>query len=85
MTKYTYGLREAVFHSFLAANKRDQARLLKAFDWLAANPHDTGDDSYYLNPGRPVYEKRFVDWTIIYWSDHGSTEVRILQIAKLQT
>ncbi len=59
---------------------RQRAHLLRVFDGLARLPHQEGDYRETGASGR-IFEVKLIDETLVtLWTDHASSEVRIVRI-----
>ena len=84
MSRYQYVLDEDVLAVVLLARSRDRNVLLRGFEWLSNNPHDTGEKTEFTTSLRPVFTKRFGDWYVTFWQDHLVSEIRIIAVSHLE-
>jgi hypothetical protein len=83
MKRFQYVLDEAVVEEIIKMKGSERDALLHAFQWLADNPHDEGEESELADSLRPVFSKRFRDWLVTYWPDDGACELRVIKISNL--
>ncbi len=68
---------------FLACSKRRQAKLAGLAYALADFPFRVGDYQSRDSVGRPLENLRIDGFLFTYWADHGTKELRIIEIIEL--
>jgi hypothetical protein len=80
---YAYVVDEAVLKLFASSSPRDRRELLRIFDSLGDDPFQHGDYIQKTASFRELQVKRFGKWLVSYWPDHGSCELRIVEVRRL--
>ncbi|MBS0633460.1 MAG: hypothetical protein JSS11_16240 [Verrucomicrobia bacterium] len=81
-SRYAYALRERAALAILAADDAELRELLRLFDRLAKTPSQTGVEQVIDETGRTneiVYSSHY---RVVYWADHASKEVRIMDVRR---
>jgi hypothetical protein len=80
---YAYVVDGSVIELFTESKRREREELLRIFQALADNPFEQGDYRPRTAAGREIQVKRFGPWLVTYWSDHPTSEVRVVEVQKL--
>lgn len=64
----------------LAANAAKRTQVFRIFDQLVSNPLQKGQYQETDTEGRTVQVMVLPSWTITYWTDFFSKEIRIVRI-----
>ena len=78
--EYRYVIDCDVAETLLRLPSRQREELIRAFRFLAGDPHQRGESSFKDSTSRDIYKKRFGRWVISFWADHPVKELRILGI-----
>lgn len=84
MSSWNYVLDEAVFHFFLSQSAAERRRLVAAFDELRGNPNRDGDYFVKDAAGRTLTVYACRPFLITYWLDAFVSEVRIVDVQRIQ-
>ena len=82
---YRYALDCEVAEDILELSSKQRRRFMQAFRQIAADPSQTGEQTFKDSVGRDIQKKKFDRWPISFCTDHAVKEVRIvgLQRAKI--
>ena len=84
MSSWNYVLDEAVFHFFISRPASERRRLMAAFEELRAEPNRDGDYTIKDAAGRSLTVLAFRPFLITYWLDAFVSEIRIVDVQRIQ-
>jgi hypothetical protein len=80
MPRYRYVLEESALNALLALDDSAIIKLIPAFESLAEHPVDASDTFSLDRRGRPLRNRKVVDYVIGFWPDHATKTVHIIRI-----
>ena len=78
--EYRYVLDCDVAEDLLHLPSRQREQLIRAFRFLAGDPHQRGECTFKDSSSREIRKKRFGRWVVSFWPDHPVKELRIVGI-----
>ena len=84
MRAYEIVLHERAWESLAGVSSPEKRRVLAVLDRLKADPFRVGDFREPDATGRPNEVWLVEDWLVTYWNDRAASEIRVLDLERVE-